>query len=430
MSIPFALSLDKYVNKAGTDVGFGCLLAVALLVLLYFAAARETRTLREQLEDAHERITNLEGRVSQALRNQASARSQASQQTQVPNVPGRPGVVPAPSVAQPMGSAVARVRREGAPPVGPATAVTGALLGAPSGAGAPALGSATKLIPSPEAAPVSAPTVGTPMAVPAAATAAATMASAPVSEAYGDEDDDFDDFEPDDTMYVPAGATAAANGRGGGPAVAPAPTMDFADDEDLAGPPPRRTVPTVDYAPEGRRRIPRLLGGLILLLVVAAVVVVLLVITKNGSSDNTNTTAAQATATKTTPTKVVFNPAKVKVSVLNGTGQSGLAGDVANLIKKSGYTVPEASITNAAIQTATTTTVAYRQGFRAYAVRVARSLSKTSRVVIATPIAADAASITSCATPTATGQTGTCPANVIVTVGTDLESAASGSTSG
>ena len=48
MSLPFALSLDKYVNSAGTDVGFGCLLAVALLALLYFAGARETRSLRDQ----------------------------------------------------------------------------------------------------------------------------------------------------------------------------------------------------------------------------------------------------------------------------------------------------------------------------------------------------------------------------------------------
>ncbi len=439
MLIPFALSLDKYVNKAGTDVGFGCLLAVALLALLYFAGARETRSLRDQLEDAHDRIASLEARVTQALRNQAAARSQAAAPGQVPSVPGRPGVVPAPSVGTGVitGAGTPRVRREPAP-LSATPAVTGALLGAPAGAGAPALGSATKLIPSPEVAPAPAPNIGMPAAVPAAATVAATAAagaSAPGAYADLDEDEYDDDFEPDDTMFVPAGATAAAGGgrSGGGPAVAPPPSMRMRDDDDdPLGPPPRRTIPTVDTGPSRPRRFAgRLIGGVIALLVVAAIVVALLVITSNNNTtQSTTSTVAQKTVTKPTKTTVAFNPASVKVSVLNGTAVGGLAADVGTDLKQAGYTVPAAAVTNAAVQTATTTTVGYRKGFEADAFRVAKSLGKASGVAVTDVVPASATSITSCGTPTATGQAGTCPADVIVTVGTDLQSAATGSSTG
>ncbi len=467
MWIPFALSLDKYVNKAGTDVGFGCLLAVALLSVLYFAGARETRSLRDQLEEAQTRIAALEARVSQAMRNpgrganRGAARQRGPESTQVPQVPGRPGVVPPPSVGAATGAGVSRGRREVGAVTGASAqspAVTGALLGAPAGAGAPSLGSATKLIPSPEAGPVPVPTisrpgvgepgvrvpavaqptvgqpgVGQPAAVPAAATAAALAASAP--EAYADlDDDDYDDeFEPDDTMYVPAGGAVGGNsGRSrGGPAVAGSRSMVYDDDADddlePVGPPPRRTIPTVDAGPAGPSRFARrLIGGVVALLVVAAIVVVLLVVTGNGTHTTRTSTAARGTVTRQKTTPAVFKPASLKVAVLNGTGQAGLAGDVAKLISKSGYTVPAPAITNAAVQTDTTTTVAYRTGYRADAFRVAKSLSRSSGVAITQVVPAGVTAITSCATPTATGQAGTCPAKVIVTVGTDLESAATG----
>jgi hypothetical protein len=208
----------------------------------------------------------------------------------------------------------------------------------------------------------------------------------------------------------------------------------FGDEEGVddgpPGPPPRRTIPTVDPGPSRPRRFAgRLVGGAVALLVGAAVVVVLLVISSNGSSPSHTTTAARSSAsTRATTKPPVFKPASVKVSVLNGTGQAGLAMDVAKLIAKSGYTVPAAAITNAAVQTDTTTTVAYRgKSYRADAFRVAKSLTANSGVAVTDVVAADSASVTSCATPTATGQAGTCPANVIVTVGTDLESAATGS---
>jgi hypothetical protein len=437
MWIPFALSLDKYVNKAGTDVGFGCLLAVALLALLYFAGARETRSLRDQLEDAQNAIASLEARMAQALRNQGAGRTPGARAgvTRAPGLPGRPGVVPAPSVpaATPL-ARVARVARDAGPATSAMATVTGVLLGAPAGAGAPSLGSATKLIPSPELAPAAAPLITAPAAMPAAATAAAAAAAGPggAFASYGAvEADDYDDeFEPDDTMFVPAGASAAANGgRAGGPAVAPAPAMYGAAGAQPSGPPPRRTIPTVGSGPSGARRFAgRLIGGLVALVVVVAIVVGLLLVTGNGGSKSKSTTTARGTVTRTKTRPPVFKPASVKVSVLNGTGQAGLAGDVAKLISKSGYTVPAPAITNASVQTDTTTTVAYRAAkYRADALRVAKSLTQTSGVPVTQIVAANSTAVTSCATPTATGQAGSCPANVIVTVGTDLESAATGS---
>jgi hypothetical protein len=428
MSIPFAsLSLSKYVNSAATDVGFASLFAVALLALLYFAGARETRTLRDQLDDAQDRINSLEARVAQALRNQA--RSSAPATTgQIPGVPGRPGVVAAPRVGPPPGAVVARVQREagaGSPATAPAVGAL-ALLGAPSGAGAPALGSATKLIPSPAPAPVPAPV---PSAVPSAMPVTA-LGGAPA--AYPElEDDEFtDDFAPEDTLYVPATTTAAANGRsGGGPAVAAPPRVQFRDEEP-DGPPPRRTIPTVAGGPSGPRRVAgKLVGAVVALVALAVVVVALLLITSSSSSSKHHATRATVLS-RTTPgakkpkpkgKSTAFNPAKVKVSVLNGTAVAGLATDVAKMLSGSGYTVPSAAVTNAAIQTATVTTVGYLPGFKADALKVARALSKSSGVAVTTITPADSASVTSCATPVgSSGAAGSCPASVIVTVGTDL----------
>jgi hypothetical protein len=425
MSIPFALSLSKYVNSAGTDVGFGSLLAVAMLALLYFAGARETRTLRDQLEEAHSRITSLEARVAQALRSQSARPPQATQTGQIPSVPGRPGVVPPPSVAQPMGSTVARIRREAGSAGAAGVAGAAALLGAPAGAGAPALGSATRLISSP---------VG-PL-VPAFGASPATVAAQTGSAAYPDDDGDDDFVEvygPEDTLFVPAGAGADAGavangGRGGGTAVAAPPRMQLGDDPP-ASPPPRRTIPTVDSGPSGSRRlVGRLVGSLAAVVVVAVIVVVLLVITSNHSHSPRRvarvTTRSTPARTKTRTAAAPFNPRSVKVSVLNGTGLTGVAADIGADLTSAGYTVPAVAVTNAAIETVNTTVVAYRPGYRVAALKVAAALSKKTDVPVDTVQPANQAAITSCATPDTGTGTGTCPADVIVTVGSDLAGSA------
>ncbi len=195
------LSVHKFVNSVGAAVGFASIIAVAILILLYFAHARETATLRERLDEAQARIGGLEARVAQLLGAQAAA-----QRGRAP-VPVTPAPV-TPSPVRPMGSAVASVRRVPGP-VGAAVAGTAGaaaitaasraaastqLPAAPAGMGGPALASATKLIPD------------------------------PVPRTAGNA--------PDDTIFVSGAAVAAAaNGSSKSapkPQVAPAPALTTA----------------------------------------------------------------------------------------------------------------------------------------------------------------------------------------------------------
>jgi hypothetical protein len=47
-SVPFAFSIHQFVSSVGSDAGFASIVGLAILVLLYFAQARETAGLREQ----------------------------------------------------------------------------------------------------------------------------------------------------------------------------------------------------------------------------------------------------------------------------------------------------------------------------------------------------------------------------------------------
>lgn len=186
MEVPSAaLSIHSLVSSVGADVGFAALVAVAIMALLYFAQARETATLRERLEDAHARIGTLEGRVTQLIRAQSARqvpldvmRASAARPPVTPPPVAPPVITPPPRV-RPMGSALAAVKRatsattvQELEPPAPA-----AYPGAPFGVAAPALASATKLIPDPV---TSLPPVHNPfhprLAEPAAAVAPATVA--------------------------------------------------------------------------------------------------------------------------------------------------------------------------------------------------------------------------------------------------------------
>ena len=428
MPVLYALSLSKYVNSAGTDVGFASLLAVALLAVLYFAGARESRTLRDQLEEAQERIAGLEARVTQLLRQGSRTAAAPAQTASAPQggrsgAPSRPGVVPAPAVSSvgPMGSAVARVQRQAGVVT---TAGALGLAGAPAGAGAPALGSATTIIPAPGPVPTR-----TPAAVPVGAAATVAGVSSIGYAELEDEEDDFDEVSPEDTMFVPA-STAAGNGGAGNGGARFARSEERLDpDADRPEPPPRRSIPTAE-AVTSRPLAGRLLGALAALVVLVVIVVALLAITSSGGSSPSQTVAQTASRARPTRTAVRFNPATVKVSVLNGTAVGGLAASVGKDLSGAGFTVPASAVTNAATQTETTTTVGYRPGARAAAVRVAAALSRATGVTVSTVAPADPTAITSCATPTGSGQAGTCPASVIVTVGTDLSGAANSTPAG
>jgi hypothetical protein len=436
MEVPFALSINKFVNSVGADAGFAAFVCVAVIGLLYFAQARETASLRDRLEDAHERIGGLEARIAQLMHLQS--RQPVRQQPQPPApAPGR--VTPPPAGARPMGSAIASVRRI---PAATATASAPAVAAAvepgtpfpvaPAGMGAPALASATKLIPDP--API-----------PAAASAAAVA--------------------PDDTMFVPGAAVtpAAANGKGEAPAPAAAapavpravmaptpPRVQIGSDAALISPSSSSSRSTeasaarpvgearFDLFEQGRggsrfgsRRLPLAIASVAVVVIIGGVVAILQSGgTTTSSNVNSPTTSTTATSTSTSGShkgkkhKVpVFAASSVTVAVLNGTAVNGLAADVAKVLSGAGY--KKGSITNAPTQTEATTIVYFRPGYKADAQHVARQLKlSSSRVESATQ-----AAIQACAT-TPTAATTSCTANVIVSVGQDKASLASSASAG
>jgi hypothetical protein len=440
MTVPFALSIHNFVNSVGAYVGFGSIVAVALLVLLYFAHARETATLRDRLDEAQQRISGLEGRIAQLMQAQSAARRVPGPVPPpvVPTpAPVRPGVAPAPAARRMPSPATAAAVATAAPAAGMAAAASSrgaaASTWAPAGTAAPALASATKLIPDPAGVGSGAPddTIFIPPAAVTNGQGAATHAQA-VSAA---------------TQAMPVAAASArtpsASPRG---AVAAPPRVqvgsDVSDAATAAGAsgggnrirriggnrqPAAPILPSFDEdAGGGRLRgrvLPFLVGGIALVVIVAG----LLVITNTGGGSNTgrvaNTTTNQTGAglhkQKTKP--VAFDPSHVTVAVLNGTAQSGLAGDIGTKLVGDGY--KKGNITNAASQTEALTFVYYRGAANKVAAQhVAKALTLSpsrvhragSRVLQACAISASGASL------------GSCPANVIVSAGQDRVSLASG----
>ncbi len=95
-SVPFAFSVHHFISSVGADAGFAAIIGLAMLVLLYFAQARETATLREQAEEAEQRVQYLEGRLAQVARSQAAASASTTAPGRLPvrpsrlHVPGHP----------------------------------------------------------------------------------------------------------------------------------------------------------------------------------------------------------------------------------------------------------------------------------------------------------------------------------------------------
>src|SRR5438445_2067924 len=135
-SVPFAFSVHHFINSVGSDAGFASIIGLAILVLLYFAQARETSSLREQAYEWAQRVQQLETRIAQLTRQQQAASPV-------------PAPAPRPLVGAVAGSAAARATaapvRAGVATAAPA--LVGAHTGAPAGVAAPALTAATKLIP-------------------------------------------------------------------------------------------------------------------------------------------------------------------------------------------------------------------------------------------------------------------------------------------
>jgi hypothetical protein len=431
---PFAISVHSFVNSVGADAGFASIIGLAILVLLYFAQARETATLRDRLDEAAQRAAGLEARLAQLAQ---IARSQA---------PSGPPVAPAPAGAQgarPAGSAVASIRRPGAATAaaaagaGPASAVAGRagaglpgpLVGAPAGMAAPALSSATRLIPAPDAAPAlvatAAPAVAA--AAPAGVPSPVPVPAGGVPESAGPSEDTILARRP---ATVAAGAGAGANGHGHLPPVAPPPTVSSPVPPRVeirsaasgagagAGAPGARRAaiplrPGLSRQPGlARRLVPVLIG----LGAVVVVVVALLLITGGSSSKtvvhkpSSKLAGGRAHRTKT----AAFDPATVTVAVLNGTAITNLAHDVFQLLVPPGYKA--GAILTAADQTHSSTIVGYTPGHVADARQVAKALRLSASSV--QPADQQALGVACPQSPSA------CSADVIVTVGSDLQSIA------
>jgi LytR cell envelope-related transcriptional attenuator len=441
-SVPFAFSVHHFINSVGADAGFASIIGLAILVLLYFAQARETAALREQAYEWAQRVSQLEGRIAQLTRQQppaapppepatgaTSAGATQAGRTGAPVVPAPAGIAaPGPATAAATGAIGGSTRLLPAAAV-PSPATSGPP-GAPAGVGAPALTAATKLIPSGGTAVAAAaeqnaaeqPSDLTAVGRPLAAAAPSASASAPAA---------------------PAPATAAGGANGASGATSPprpfgvagsSPEAPVADPLAAPSPPRIQIRPSGQTATGRRQTVPprgqpprsqpqaggsspgrRIVAGLLVLLVVGAVVAGLLLLT--GGSDGSSSQSTSAAAGKTAATTEHHRrsksggvtPSSVTVAVLNGTATNQLAHKVAEKLGGVGY--KQGQVAGAADQTHTATVVAYFPGQKASALAVAKALNLGPASV--QPV--DPGTQSLACTPGAA-----CAANVVVTVGSDL----------
>jgi hypothetical protein len=388
-SAPYALSVHHFSSSVGADAGFASIIGLAVLVLLFFAQARETSSLREQADQAAQRVAQLESRLAHAAAVQATPVTAA----------------PLPAGVQPPPSSIGVVGNRPAPAIAAAVSPV-----PPAGVGAPPLSAATKLIPTP---------------LPAAATAA-RIASGQASAVPANPSDPASP-PPVNRIVTPRPATAAGgatvtNGTGEHPVVppplpprTPVPIRSGRSDRMLA-----ELTGTAESSPSD---ITRVLTALAAVAVVAAIVIVLLSVTSGGTSPHTaahqSTPVSNAPNSKprTTVAKAApIVPSSVTVTVLNGTAVYHLANSVASQLGSDGFNqgIPPA---NAATQTQTSTTVEYVSGDQRDAAAVAQALKLPTSSV---------QPITSTTQQLGCPQGTTC--NVVVTLGANSANAASSQT--
>jgi LytR cell envelope-related transcriptional attenuator len=392
------ISIHHFINKVGSDAGFASIIGLAILVLLYFAQARETATLREHLDEATERLRQLESRIHLLGRQPAPGPAaqpvaQRSVAEAAAGAPARGGAGPGPA------EIVASRNPAMAPPPIPI---------APAGVGAPALTAATKLI----ATPVAAAAVAEPPPPP---------------------------LPPFQAERPPPPATVAAggNGHGGrGPyddavVAAPPPPPPVAAPVGSAPPPrvqirpsggsavrrPSAGMPRFSGPPERTGPGRRVLTAIVGIAIVVGFVIAIVSLTSSGGSSPRPAAPPISNAPQVThhhqtsaATSPAVNPASVTVSVLNGTAQTGLARRVGVVLTNAGYR--QGLEGNAPDQTHSATVVAYLPGYHADALAVAKSLKLSSALV--QPVDANTQGV-ACG-----GATTSCTANVVVTVGADL----------
>jgi hypothetical protein len=387
-NLPLALSVHHFVNSVGADAGFAAIIGLAILVLLYFAQARETANLREQAYEAAQRVAQLEARLTSLARQQTAA-AQAAPARAV-QAGGMRAPAPAPAFA-------------GAVAMAP---------GPPAGVAAPALAAATRLIP---ATPVADPQptydehgVAEPAAQPVDDTALGSLPPATAAAVGGNGSSKGGVASPPRITPPPRGVLPTAGGERPTQAARRPGAASAAAGRAAVAPPPRFSEP-----PRKRSlglRLALLAAGA---LVIAAIVVALLHFTGGGSSPNStrasNTSNAPSTTTSRRKRTVAVSPSTVTVSVLNGTASNGLAGRISNQLTSAGY--KQGRVATASDQTRTATIVAYMRGHKTEALAVAKSLKLGPASVQPVDPATQAV-----ACPVSTQ----CTSQVIVTVGTDL----------
>jgi hypothetical protein len=397
-AIPYGLSIHHFINSVGADAGFAAIIGLAILILLFFSQARETANLRRRADAAEDELHRLQLYVDQLFRS-------------------RPQSTVAPVAAPPAAARIAP--RPAAAPVAsravnPDVVAAGALAtipAAPAGVGAPALSSATRLIPLVDPDEIS------------------------IRALRPSTNGDRDSTELGPPVAAPPGPppSTAAAGANGTTRVAPPPPPPVGPPTDgpaprvalrPSGAPPGRPVGPPSRStgePPQRRRVSRVAIALLGALVVAAAVVVLLVVTgaSGSSSSSSSTIASQTTAAqragrhRRTPASTVVTPASVTVAVLNGTSTNNLAHDVMAKLTAAGY--KPGSTGNSSDNQLTSTIVGFTQpAYRRDALAVAKSLNLGPASVQGVSQGDRAAACS--AAPTA------CPAQVVVTVGADLAS--------
>ena len=408
--MPFALSVHSLVSSVGADAGFAAVVGLAILVLLYFAHARETETLREEAHVLTERLQQAEAKLGQLRRGQPGEAAP----------PAQPEVVPPPSHPVP---ATPGARAAAAAPR-PA---------APAGVGAPALAAATRYVPDaipaaaseapagppPAAAPapaVSTPPAGAPSR-PQPAVAAVRQAAATASPPQARPDAGTAPAAA--TAPAPATAAGAANGgREGTSAAPPVARPPLGRRPGGRTPPPRagsrgRLVPPAP-PPKRPSATARRVGVLVAALLVVGAVAGLLIATSSGGSSQPSAgraPASNAPSPAPKPAPPAFNPGSVTVAVLNGTSTNNLAHKVGSRLVSGGY--KQGMVATASDQTRTKTVVAYLPGHRDDALHVATALKLGPSAVA--PVDSSTQAI-ACPPPAS------CSAQVIVTVGSDLAS--------
>ncbi len=393
--LALAFSVHKFVTSVGADVGFAALIGLAVLVLLFFAQARETAGLRARAEELLGRVAELEARLARVHAESVAAPAVLPPPRMVPPQPtAAPASVVAPGWAtQPLSQAT-----EAMPVLaGEELAALELAPFPPAGVGAPALSAATRVVPA--GVPVRA-AANRPAPAPAPMTAAALtngttrVAPVPVAERPA---------PPPRPAPAPARAPGAAGPRPGERRPPPRPSLSGGD----------RTAGR--HTPWSRVGV----VALTVLVVAAAAAAAAIALTNGSGSKKPSASPTTAARTPSRSTKshtraastVTVNPSTVTVAVLNGTGAAHVAARVSERLVAQGFR--PGRVTDAADMTQSATVVAYTAGNRNQALAVAQALKLAAGAV--QPIDQSTLLV-------ACGGASGCGTSVVVTVGANLAS--------